>query len=121
MPKRALICGISGQDGSYLAQLLLAKDYQVTGTSRDAQIAPFENLSRLGIRDRVEVFSMVLTDFRSTLQVLAKVQPNEVYIMYSAGNPAKAQRLLGWRAQSTMRDVVRRMIEAELHHRSEKI
>lgn len=79
MPKRALICGISGQDGSYLAQLLLSKNYHVTGTSRDAQIASFENLSRLGIRDQVERFSMVLTDFRSTLQVLAKVQPDEVY------------------------------------------
>jgi GDPmannose 4,6-dehydratase len=79
VPKRALICGISGQDGSYLAQLLLSKNYHVTGTSRDAQIASFENLSRLGIRDQVELLSMVLTDFRSTLQVLAKVQPDEVY------------------------------------------
>jgi GDPmannose 4,6-dehydratase len=79
LPKRAVICGISGQDGTYLAQLLLAKGYHVTGTSRDAQIASFDNLSRLGIRDRVELLSMVLTDFRSTLQVLTNVQPDEVY------------------------------------------
>ena len=79
MPKRALICGIFGQDGSYLAQFLLSKNYQVIGTSRDAQIASFENLLRFGIRDQVECHSMVLTDFRSTLQVLAKVQPDEVY------------------------------------------
>jgi GDPmannose 4,6-dehydratase len=78
-PKRVLICGVSGQDGSYLAQLLLSKNYQVTGTSRDAQVASFENLSRLGISNQVERLSMVLTDFRSTLQVLAKVQPDEVY------------------------------------------
>jgi GDPmannose 4,6-dehydratase len=77
--KRALICGISGQDGSYLAELLLSHGYQVTGTSRDADIASFDNLHRLGIRDQVKLYSMVLTDFRSTLQVLAATQPDEVY------------------------------------------
>ena len=79
MSKRALICGISGQDGAYLARLLLEKGYHVTGTSRDAQVASFSNLVRLGIRDRVELESMVLTDFRSTLQTLAKARPDEVY------------------------------------------
>jgi GDPmannose 4,6-dehydratase len=68
--KTALICGVSGQDGSYLAKLLLDKGYRVVGTSRDAQMASFANLARLGIRDRVEVDSMVLTDFRSALQAL---------------------------------------------------
>ncbi len=76
---KALICGISGQDGAYLAQLLLDKGYQVTGTSRDAQITPFGNLQRLGIRDRVGLASMALTDFRSVLQTLAKTAPDEVY------------------------------------------
>ena len=77
--KTALICGISGQDVTYLAQLLLDKGYRVTGTSRDAQITPFANLQRLGIRDRVDLASMVLTDFRSVLQTLAKTEPDEVY------------------------------------------
>ncbi len=77
--KKALICGVSGQDGAYLAHLLLDKGYQVTGTSRDAQITPFANLQRLGIRDRVSLTSMVLTDFRSVLQTLAKTAPDEVY------------------------------------------
>ncbi|MFZ1538465.1 MAG: GDP-mannose 4,6-dehydratase [Chromatiaceae bacterium] len=77
--KKALICGVSGQDGGYLAQFLLDKGYQVTGTSRDAQITPFGNLYRLGIRDRVAVVSMVLTDFRSVLQTLANVEPDEIY------------------------------------------
>ncbi|MET0274573.1 MAG: GDP-mannose 4,6-dehydratase [Phenylobacterium sp.] len=79
MAKRALICGISGQDGAYLAQLLLEKGYHVTGTSRDAQVASFGNLVRLGIRDRVDLESMVLTDFRSTLQTLHKAMPDEIY------------------------------------------
>ena len=77
--KTALICGISGQDGSYLARLLIEKGCRVVGTSRDAQVATFANLARLGIRDRVEVDSMVLTDFRSTLQALVKAKPDEVY------------------------------------------
>lgn len=76
---KALICGISGQDGTYLAQLLLKKGYEVYGTSRDAQISFFGNLKRLGIFDQVKLESMSLTDFRSVLQVLAKTGPDEVY------------------------------------------
>ncbi|WP_416666899.1 GDP-mannose 4,6-dehydratase [Egbenema bharatensis] len=77
--KTALICGISGQDGAYLAQLLLGKGYTVYGSSRDAQISTFRNLVRLGIRDRVKTCSMALNDFRSVLQVISKVQPDEIY------------------------------------------
>jgi GDPmannose 4,6-dehydratase len=77
--KRALICGISGQDGSLLARLLLKKGYEVFGTSRDAEVTRFENLVYLGIRDKVIVLSMALNDFRSVLQVLKEVQPTEIY------------------------------------------
>jgi GDPmannose 4,6-dehydratase len=77
--KTALICGISGQDGAYLAQLLLSKGYNVWGTSRDAQVSSFSNLVRLGIRDKVKLESVALNDFRSVLQVLTKIKPDEVY------------------------------------------
>lgn len=77
--KKALICGISGQDGAYLAKLLLEKGYEVAGTSRDAQMSSFSNLHRLGIREQVKLSSMSLTDFRSVLQVLNKTQPDEIY------------------------------------------
>lgn len=77
--KKALICGISGQDGSYLAKLLLEKGYVVCGTSRDAQVSSFRNLLRLGIREKVKYESLVPTDFRSVLQVISKVEPDEVY------------------------------------------
>ena len=77
--KKALICGVSGQDGAYLAQLLLNQGYTVCGTSRDAQISPFQNLVQLGIKNQVKLESMSLTDFRSVLQVLTKIQPDEVY------------------------------------------
>lgn len=77
--KTALICGVSGQDGAYLAQLLLSKGYTVYGTSRDAQISTFRNLVRLGISDRIETCSMALNDFRSVLQVIDRTQPDEIY------------------------------------------
>ena len=77
--RTAFICGISGQDGAYLAKLLLDKGYQVSGSSRDAQTATFANLVKLGIRDRVQVESVSPTDFRSVLQAIAKIRPDEVY------------------------------------------
>ena len=77
--KRVLICGVGGQDGAYLAKLLLGKGYEVFGTSRDAQVSTFANLHRLGIRERVQALSMALNDFRSVLHVLNKVSPDEVY------------------------------------------
>lgn len=49
------------------------------GSSRDAQISSFRNLNRLGIRNQVETVSMSLVDFRSVLQVLMKIKPDEVY------------------------------------------
>jgi GDP-mannose 4,6-dehydratase len=77
--KRALICGISGQDGSYLARLLLEKGYEVHGTARDAQMANFGNHNKLGIVNRITLHSMALNDFRSVLHVLTRVQPDEIY------------------------------------------
>jgi len=77
--RKALICGISGQDGAYLAQLLLNQGYTVCGTSRDAQMSSFRNLVYLGIKNQVKLESMSLTDFRSVLQVLTKIQPDEIY------------------------------------------
>jgi GDPmannose 4,6-dehydratase len=77
--KRALICGVSGQDGAYLAKLLLDKGYEVHGTSRDAHLSAFSNLSALGVKDRVHAWSMSPTDFRSVLNVFDSVRPDEIY------------------------------------------
>jgi len=78
-----LICGISGQDGAYLAKLLVDKGYEVWGTSRDAQIAGLLNLSTLGVMERVKLVSMTSSDFRSVLTALTRSEPAEVY--YLAG------------------------------------
>src|SRR5450631_3190975 len=76
---RALICGVSGQDGSYLAKFLLDREYEVFGTSRDAQTASFANHNRLSIAGRVQLESMATHDFRSVLNVLRRVEPDEIY------------------------------------------
>jgi len=77
--KTALICGVGGQDGAYLAQFLLTRGYRVIGTSRDAQAGRHHNLAALGIDGQIGIESMALNDFRSVLQVLAKIRPNEIY------------------------------------------
>jgi GDPmannose 4,6-dehydratase len=79
MNKTALILGVSGQDGAYLAQLLLEKGYCVVGASRDASMSSFSNLEKLGIKKQVQTESVTSTDFRSVLQVLKKTEPDEVY------------------------------------------
>lgn len=90
--KRALICGVSGQDGSLLAKLLIEKGYEVIGASRDAEPARLANLDRLAIRDRVKVRSMAPGDFRSVLQVLAETEPDEIYGL--AGQSSVGQSFL---------------------------
>ena len=81
--RRALICGVSGQDGAYLAAWLLEQGYEVWGTSRDAEGASFANLRRLGIHDRLRLRSMAPEDFRSVFVALRDAAPDEVY--YLAG------------------------------------
>lgn len=76
---KALIMGISGQDGAYLAQHLLALGHQVVGTSRDVLGSQFKNLKTLGIADQIESFSVDTADFRSVLKVLDDVRPDQVY------------------------------------------
>lgn len=78
---RALVFGISGQDGALLASVLLSCGYEVHGTSRDAQLASLENLRLLGVLDAVTVHSAAPTDFRSVLQVLVTVDPQEIYFL----------------------------------------
>jgi len=77
--KKALIIGISGQDGSYLAEMLLNKGYDVHGTSRDADISAFTGLKYLKIYNKIILHSMSLIDFRSVMQTILQIQPDEIY------------------------------------------
>ncbi len=79
MTKKALIIGITGQDGSYLAQHLLAKGYRVTGSSRDVMASSFNNLNALGIRDQVQLISVSINDFRSVFNAIQDCDPDEIY------------------------------------------
>ena len=76
---RALICGISGQDGAYLAQMLLSKGYQVWGTSRNIQARTFGRLAALNIINQVKILPMSPEDFCNVLQVFSEIRPHEIY------------------------------------------
>ena len=77
--KKALICGVSGQDGAYLSKLLLEKGYEVFGGSRNAQTGSFRNLEVLNIKKEIQLISVNITDFRNTLQSISKIKPDEIY------------------------------------------
>ena len=74
---RALITGITGQDGSYLAELLLAKGYEVAGVVRRTSHHSYERIEHL--IDRMEIVAADLLDQHSLTQVIKETQPDEVY------------------------------------------
>jgi len=77
--KSALITGITGQDGAYLAKLLLSKNYNVFGTYRRLSTPNFWRLHYLGIFDKVKLIPADITDSRSISEALLKSEPKEVY------------------------------------------
>jgi len=77
--KTALITGITGQDGAYLAEFLLKKKYKVVGTYRRLSTPNFWRLHYLDIFDKVELIPADITDSRSISEALRKSHPDEVY------------------------------------------
>ncbi|GHV44091.1 GDP-mannose 4,6-dehydratase [Synergistales bacterium] len=75
--KRALITGITGQDGSYLAELLLGKGYKVYGLMRRKSVADYGNATHLA--DKIEFIYGDVTDIVSLINAMKKAQPDEVY------------------------------------------
>ena len=78
-PRKALICGVTGQDGSLLAAHLLQEGFEVHGTTRDAQACQLKNLVRLSIDQSVRLHSMAPHDFRSVFGVLKAVEPERIF------------------------------------------
>lgn len=76
-PRRALITGITGQDGSYLAELLLEKGYEVYGIVRRASTETFERITH--IKDKITLVQGDLTDQVSLIEILRDIQPREIY------------------------------------------
>lgn len=77
--KRALITGITGQDGAYLAKFLLEKGYQVVGGYRRCSSPNTWRLEALGIADRVKLVPIELLEYENLLRTLEQVSPHEVY------------------------------------------
>jgi GDPmannose 4,6-dehydratase len=79
--RRALVTGIGGQDGSYLAELLLGKGYAVFGVVRSRSGADYPNLD--GVRDQIEFLDTDLLDHRSLADALERARPHEIYNLAS--------------------------------------
>ena len=79
MPKKALIFGISGQDGAYLGELLLGKGCEVHGTSRNLAATSFENLYKLGVSEQVIAHSLQLDSVEKLRKLLNIIKPDEIY------------------------------------------
>ncbi len=76
-PRKALITGITGQDGSYLAELLLEQGYQVYGIVRRSSTETFERITH--IKDKITLVQGDLTDQVSLIEILRDIQPREIY------------------------------------------
>lgn len=79
MVKRALITGVTGQDGAYLARELLAEGYMVTGTTRGFGKTTNWRLQHLGIADKVHIRQMEMTDFTSIMRTIGIVEPDIIF------------------------------------------
>lgn len=77
--KKAIVTGITGQDGGYLAKLLLSKNYKVYGLMKRYTSPNWENLDFLGIKDQVEFINGDLTDIGSLMPHVRNIQPDEFY------------------------------------------
>lgn len=76
---KALIFGISGQDGAHLSKFLLGKSYKVFGTSRNVVKNNFNYLKKMNIKNDIEFSSVDLTDFKSVLKHISIIKPEEIY------------------------------------------
>jgi GDPmannose 4,6-dehydratase len=90
--KRALIIGISGQDGAYLSRLLLEKGYEVHGSSREHETAALPNLRRLGVRDRIRLHAVMPSDFSSVMSLLQRQPVDEIYNLSGQSSVAASFR-----------------------------
>lgn len=109
MPRKALITGITGQDGSYLAELLLAKGYQVSGVTRRSSSPNIERLTH--IIDRIQLISGDLLDQNSLVAAMQQSEPDEVYNLAAQSFVATSWRQSELTGQFTALGVTR-MLDA---------
>ena len=105
MQKTTIITGISGQDGSYLAKLLLSKNYRVIGVRRPNVSPDLWRFSELGINQDIEMLDLDLQDKNHIISALQKIKPDEIYnlgdqssVQASFYSPADAAKYSGFNA-----------------------
>ena len=109
MAKRALITGITGQDGSYLAELLLEKGYEVHGLVRGSTDRPYERLG--DVQDRLHLHAADLLDEHSLFEVVRTTAPDEVYNLAALSSVSQSWRVAVATAEYTAVGVTR-LLEA---------
>jgi GDPmannose 4,6-dehydratase len=77
--KKALITGVTGQDGAYLSEFLLGKGYEVKGITRDNSDVRTQNLRYLGVLNDIELIQADLLDLSNLLRIIKEHQPDEIY------------------------------------------
>ncbi len=110
--KKALIIGVTSQDGSYLADLLLEKGYEVIGTIRRSTNFYQENINHLLGKIKIEAADLI--DFESLIEVIKKHQPDEVYNIAAQSVPADSWSHPFYTAEVTAQGIVR-VLEAVRH------
>lgn len=113
MGKRAVIIGVSSQDGSHLADLLLEKGYEVIGTIRRSTNFFHENITHLYGKIRIEAADLI--DSESIVQIIKRYQPDEVYNIAAQSVPADSWSHPIYTGEVTALGVVR-VLEAVRHH-----
>lgn len=88
-PACAMITGVNGQDGSYLAELLLAQGYRVLGTVRPASRANVKRIEH--IRERIELFELDLLDRQSIQRIIGEQRPSEIYNLAARASSTQLQ------------------------------
>ncbi len=91
MKKTALITGITGQDGSYLAEFLLSKNYRVVGLSKNTRFSSPNNISHL--QDNIDFVAGDLCDYTSIYTAIQETKPHEVYNLASQSYPSESWKL----------------------------
>ena len=122
--RKALIFGVSGQDGAYLAEFLLNKGYEVWGTSREAQKTP-HNLEALGIAAQVNLVACAMNDGTNIRQVLDAANPDEIYnlagqtsVSYSFVQPLETLRSIAHSTLNLLECIRQRGEPSRLFHAS---
>ncbi len=88
--KSAVIFGVSGQDGAFLAKLLLEKHYRVIGASRNIHTTSFSSLEHLNIRDKIELVSSSIDNFRNVIELVNDIKPDEIYNLAGQSSVARS-------------------------------